>query len=311
MKNLDFLLNQSHVEKILNQNSNKIFGENFPIKLISLARSHTYNPEAYNLLYKIDRNNHEEFLRVSSSRIFSKESDYQIMDYLYSNGFNHGEFLVPRPIVFLKEKNLLFYENVDGRRLTNIWNKGIEISKKLVSDAANLLKKIHAMPLPNYSLFDTELLFEKFNIESINNRFPELGNNKIRKIIQDIKIKLKKNNSKVLCHGDFNPNNILVVQDKMYIIDFGLTCIFYKEIDLASFLTHLRLMLHQVSQSDNFDILKNIFISNYGEYDDKKLSLIMTLIDIRLLEIAINYKQSGYDDKYVFSCLNKDIQNIK
>lgn len=302
----NFLLNKITTQNFLNQNSKKIFGHEDTVEIIDIKRSKTYNPEAYNLLYKISRNNQIEFLRVSGSKIFSKKSDYLVMEYLFKNGFSKGEFLVPKSMAYFDKENLLFYENIPGRLLADLLE---DDCTKAISTCGNLLRKIHSIPIPKFVLFDTNLFFKNFNFKSIISRYPELKD--IPKIVDKVKNRLVDNDKKFFCHGDFNPNNILINQNRIYIIDFGLTCIFHKEVDLASFLTHLRLMLKKNNRENNFENLKNIFLSNYGEYDKEKLNLLMALIDIRLLEIAINYKDSGYDENFVNAKLNEDVQNSK
>lgn len=306
MYNVDFILNLSQAQDFLNKNANEIFGRNDSIKLINIKQSRTYNPEAYNLLYKVNYGNQNELLRVSSSKIFSKKHDYLVMKYFYTNGFNNGPYLVPKPLAFFEEANLLFYQNIRGDLLRDVLEEDINSIEYCIEKSSRLLKKIHSLRLPDFALFDTNLFFKNFNFESIVSKYPELKN--IGEVIGKIKNHLESQNGKYFCHGDFNPNNIILTKNNIYIIDFGLTCIFHKEIDIASFLVHLKLMLRQVKRDNEFDILKNNFLKNYGGYNERILNLLTTLIDIRLLEIAINYKNSGYDEGFVCSCLIDDLE---
>lgn len=298
------LLDKNKVNKYLTENSNLIFGKNKNIQLQQIKRSETYNPEAFNILYDLIINGQKRSIRVSTSRAFSKEHDYRIFRYLFDNGFSQGAFLVPKPIVYLKKDNLFFYENTEGKKLTDLLNDNKDELNNIIIRCAKLCKRIHNLEKPNITLFDPTLLFENFQYELCAEKYPESKN--LENIIQTIKNKLPKNVLFTLCHGDFNPNNILINKEKICLIDFGLTMVFYKEIDLASFIVHLRMMLED--NQSLFEELKTHLLNTYEDYDKNILHLLMALLDARLFEISIIYQNSNYNTNFLFKCLNNDLE---
>lgn len=309
MKDSDFL-NLESAQKFLNENIEFIFEKDVNVKLVEIKRSNTYNPEAFNLLYTTEINGEQKLIRISISLSLDKEHTFKLMDYLYENGFNQKPFFISKPLAYLKDENVLIYENVEGEILKSLLSENSEILRDKIIQSSQLLKKVHSTSLPSFPLFDTGMFFKNFNFESITKSFPILEN-KIEKIVALIKNKLILSENVVLCHGDFNPNNIIFNNESIFLMDFDLSCSFYKEIDLASFIAHLRLMFNKINRDKDFEILKEIFLQNYGEYNLENLNLFLILIDTRLLEIAINYDKSGYNKTFVYNCLIKDINNSR
>jgi len=305
MKDYNFLLDRDKAEEFLNQHSAEIFGNEAKIKINELKRSNTYNPEAFNILYDLQVGKSQLHMRASTSQVFSKEHDYNVMLYLREHGFSEGDFTIPSALAFLREENLLFYENLRGERLSDFLAKGyLEIESEIKGCAA-LAKKFHLVEKPTFGLFDSALFFRNFRFNEVNAKFPQAQD--LGKIVQEIMCNLPQANQ-TFCHGDFNPNNILLDNGKISLIDFGLTTIFHKEVDLASFLTHLRLMLGR--ESDHFANLKDAFLKEYGAFDEKILQMLMILIDIRLLEISIIFQDAHYDSDFLYNSLQSDLGKL-
>ncbi|MCL5407204.1 MAG: aminoglycoside phosphotransferase family protein [Patescibacteria group bacterium] len=302
-----FLTNLTKAENFLNENSDKIFGYNCLVKINKIKRDKTYNEEgSLNLLYDLTINNRERLVRVSTSTFLLKEHDYNVMCYLYENGFNKSPFLVPQPFAYLKKEKILFYENIIGQKFADLFKQESINLEQHVKNCAILVKKVHSLKIPSFDLFDPRSLFEDFKFQEISKKYPKTKNlNLVIRKIQSLLPKDKKN----FCHGDFNPNNLIIQKNKIYLIDFGLTSAFYKEIDLASFLAHSRVMLEEKQQL--FEKLKKVFLSSYGDFDKTTLFLLMILIDIRLLEISIIFSKTGYNSDFILECLNDDLKKSK
>lgn len=303
-----FLLDQTKAENFLNKNYDKIFGYNCLVKINKIKRDKTYNEEgSLNILYDLVVDNKKCSIRASTSTFLLKEHDYNVMLYFYKNGFNKAPFLVPQPFAYLKEEKILFYENIVGQKFTDIFKQESAELEQYIKNCAFLAQKIHSLKIPSFELYDPQSLFENFKFQEISKKFPKTKN--LNLIVDKIKINLPKEEKKYLCHGDFNPNNLIIQKDKIYLIDFGLTSVFYKEIDLAAFLAHLRLMLGKNQQL--FEKLEKTFINSYGDFNERTLYLLMALIDARLLEISIIFDTSDYDSNFIFECLNDDLKKSK
>jgi len=302
-----FLLDRIKAEDFLNENSDKIFGDNCLVKINKIERDKTYNEEgSLNILYNLIIDNKECLIRVSTSTFLLKEHDYNVMLYLYKNGFNKAPFLVPQPFAYLRKERILFYENIIGQKFADVLKQESAELEQHIKNCAFLAQKIHSLKPPSFELFNPQSLFENFQFQEISKKFPKIKN--LNLVVKKIQSSLPRN-KKNFCHGDFNPNNLIIKKDKIYLIDFGNTSIFYKEIDLASFLAHLRLMLGK--DQPLFEKLEQTFLSTYGDFDEKILYLLMALIDSRLLEISIVFKNANYDTNFIFECLNDDLERSK
>ena len=303
-----FLLDQKEAQDFLNQNAERIFGSTAKIELISIERSKTYNPEAFNILYHIKRDSQEEDLRVSTSETLSKEPNFNVLSFLFNNGFSEKPFFVARPVAYLKPENILFYENVVGQKFADLLDQGNTRLRSLTQLFAKLARKIHSLEKPTFALFNSSKFFAEYKTELIIQNFPELEN--LNNVLDQIKTKLAEGKPETFCHGDFNPNNFVLNNDKIYLIDFDLSCIFYPEHDLASYLTHLRMMLNNLDKIDVFTELRQTFLSEYQYYDEERLMILMALLDLRLMEIAITYKTTGYDKYFLYKCFKDDLSKI-
>lgn len=300
-----FLLDQNKAEDFLNIKSKEIFGHKSTIEIKDIKRSKTFNEaEALNVLYSLKVDDYDYQLRVSTSNFLNKSHDYNIMKYLYEHGFNQSPYCIPEPIAFLKEEKILFYKNVDGDILSQFLQDK-KLSNDIIENSAKLARKIHSLPNPPFPVFDPKLLFKDFEYELVARKYPKAKN--LNKIIEKIRISLPKEEKK-LCHGDFNPNNLLVQNKNLCLLDFSMTTIFYKELDLASFITHSRLMLQ--NDKIEFSKLKKIFLSSYKSFNKHTLYLMMALIDSRLLEISIRFQYSNYDTDFLYECLSDDLKQI-
>jgi thiamine kinase-like enzyme len=304
MINYDFLTNRNLVEVFLNKNRDRIFGDLEPVKVLSVNRSHTYNHEAYNVLLEVERKN-KQFIRVSANESLSKAHDFRIMSFFYQS-FKEKPFFCPKPLALLEPENILFYENAEGKKFTDYLDADITELKRVVSLLARLARRVHNLAKPNFKLFDPQQLFLKYDILSLEKEFPELSG-ELTGIINQNQALIAAESDFTLCHGDFNPNNFLVDNENIFVIDFDLTCFFHQELDLASFLTHLRMMLAQRKRLEIYEELEVDFLENYGDFDAKKLAALILLLDLRLLEISINYAKSGYDKKFLFETFKKDL----
>jgi aminoglycoside phosphotransferase len=300
-----FLLDKNQAEKFLSDKSEQIFGHKEIIKLLAVKRDKTFNEEeSLNALYEFKFGGNLIKLRASTSNFLNKEHDFNVMNYFYQNGFNNPPFLVPEPVAYLKAEKILFYKDIEGQTLSDaISQKGS--LEDFVKNCAQIARKIHLLQAPSFPLFEPTLLFQDFKYQLVASKFPKAKN--LGKIVEIIKSSLS-DGDKVLCHGDFNPNNILVNKNIVGLIDFAQTTIYYKEIDLASFLTHLRQQLR--GNQTYFEKIRQIFLSSYGDYNKKTLGLLMAFIDSRLLEISVRFKTSNYDPGFIFECLNSDLAKV-
>lgn len=308
MQNIENILDKNKAEIFLNKKSLAIFGEKQQIKVKAINRSYTYNPDSYNLQFVIEINKKERRLRLATSLVSKKKSDYQIMRYFYNDGFKGPKFFVPKPLVYFEDDNLLVYEDINSIKLTDLLNQNEDTLRVKISQVAELLMTIHQLPLPSFSIQDGNFFFVNFNQDIMSEYYPTLAQN-LPAILNELKSKIDYSDLK-FCHGDFNPNNLLFQDMIIHLIDFGSICYFVPEIDLASFFSHLRLMLNKINRLKIFGELKQNFFQVYRDYNQKNFYLLSLLIDLRLLEIAMIYKWFDYNESqisFLYSVFKQDL----
>lgn len=275
MDNLDFLLDKREAEKFLKENffSNNLF------EVISLKRSGTFDKKSYNILYNVKIDDKKEDIRLYLSVKHDVNKAYNVMHYLYRNGFDSGKSRVPKPYGFSKKYVAMVYKNIPGQTLMHELDKE---KNRLIADmklVGETLRKFHQLPIPTFEVKRSEYL-PGFKISS--KFYPGLEKKTVT-LKKEIFNRLAKNKKKAFCHGDFQPNNVIVDNNSVYVIDFGSTDLNDKELDIASFVIQLQIMLKKFGNIEHFDELKKVFLSAYDDYDDEKLNLLASILSIGLL----------------------------
>lgn len=261
--NLDFLLEKEWVENFLNENSAKIFQKTYKISVKRIERSKSFAPEVFNMIYDLSLDGQPLTIRAASSTIIEKETPFKVMKFLYDHGFSDGDFLVPEPLSYFPELNLHLYKDAPGFMMKDFISEPKEAFAEKVAGAAKALKRIHQVGLPDFALEPTKW---DINQEKILQYAPKLEFCLKRLLDQNLE-KAQKNKTS-FCHGDYQTKNI-VLGEKLCIIDFGSSTIAEKELDIASFITQLEIMLKRYSDISEFDYLRQIFFDYYGEYDSE------------------------------------------
>lgn len=313
---LEFLTNKKLAEEFLNNNANAIFDSMTKIEVLDINRSKTYNPDSYNILYKLKVGENIKKIRASASkmRVINKKNEYQLIKHYYDNGFSAGDELVAKPLHYFDEYNLMFYEDIEGEVFFKNLNTGIDVLKTKVVQCARALKKIHNLPKPNTALWDADHLFiyQSFEKNALKIYYPKLYD-QLDTIVGTIKEESNNIKNDDFCHGDFQPTNIIFAKDKLFVLDFGMNCLLDKEYDIACFINQMQIMLRRYGDYGNFQKVRELFLTTYGEYDKEKYDLYAALINLRILVVfcitpALE-NNIGYTP-FIYEILKKDLRNI-
>lgn len=308
-QNMELFLNKKWVEDFFNKNNQMIFQQTSKVKLIDLRRSNTFDKKSYNLLYVIEIGNQRKEIRLYYSHKHDVEKAYNALKYFYQNGFDRGQSRTPKPYIYLKNYNIIIYENIQGQTFMHELDRNKNELKNRMSLIAKTLKKIHSLPLPSFEVIISDWKpGEKVAAKNI----PDLVD-QIEHIKNTIFRKLDKNKASNLCHGDFQPNNLIINNDIVYIIDFGSICITDKELDIASFVIQLQIMLKKFGDINSFNELKDIFLAIYDDYNQEKYNLYLALISIVLLEFMISFPDFENNKSYIpfiYSEVKKNLEKV-
>lgn len=281
--NLEFLLEKKWVNDFFNKNSEQVFGSKKNFELVRIDRAYAMSPQSYNILYQFRINEQLFSIRASSSTLASRNQTYKTLKFVYENGFSGNKITVPKPIFYFEDINLMLYQNVTGPvllyELKNIYEK---LEPKILL-AAQALKKIHQLSKPGFNLSGPKW---EFKIDRINRYLHK--EDKINEILINLN-ELLKNISTNFCHGDYQPNNLIIGEGKITIIDFGSVCLAGKELDIASFICQLETMLQRENNLQIFENLKKIFLENYGNYDKKYFEAYSFYHSLQILDSLIAF----------------------
>ena len=281
------LLDKQNILNFLKMNSTKLFGSSEKIEVLEIKRSKNLNPTSFNLLYKLNIGQEIVSIRASTSTKFDNDYNFNVLQFLRSNGFDKGDVLVA----------------VTGDIFKNQLKEPMDILIVKVKLVAQGLRKIHRFQKVPFHLWPHDWSFDR---NLIGQYYPELAN-EVQDIRQDI-IKGLENSKTCLCHGDYQPDNLIFNNDKLTIIDWGSTTLSQKEQDLASFIIKLEVMLPEFGNEENFPILKGIFLKEYGEYDKQLFNQFYILYGLRILNSFAefpDYEHARQRMDKIYNILNK------
>lgn len=247
---------------------------------------------AYMCKYK-DANGHNKSLNifVSAHTDGSRQYSFANNSFLYSHGFNTGQYLIPRPLFYEPALGAFFYEGVRGRILKKLIKDEPARDLRPVLDlAAAWLRTLHNVPLLSSDFKPRDFGIRSMRpspehfINDVKNYRSDFGaqiENLLQQMIdQEQAWGLKIN--KTLVHGDYHLENIIVSglePDHIKVIDFtdlawGDPCL-----DLAGFIQQFDFMLQNVLVREQLNNYKTYFIESYfnasfSEIDPSFLSRI-------------------------------------
>lgn len=281
---LNFLLDKDKVEKFLNEKAQELFGAPDRVEILEIKRTATYNKSSYNVLYKIKINDKLWEIRASASEQLSKKANFELLKFIYNHGFDQGQFLIAKPLGFFEDSNVMFYENIQGKPLMTELGEDVVALTSKIKLCAGILKKIHGLPEPEVKLWNANDFFEFKKLErgALQIYYPAVAR-ELDNLIMKIKEKIDKNKTPEFCHGDYNPNNLIINRDKIYVLDFDMVSFIDKEYDLANFVDQLQIMTKRFGNFENFETFKKEFLISYGDYDVDKYNLYDALVNLRIL----------------------------
>lgn len=255
IQNLDNLLDKN-LAKELFLKYQKESGLSDDFEIIDIHRTTVLSPKTYVLLYKIIDQGKIIRIRANASYEETRARSYEVMKFTQPE-FSGPAFFVPKPCFYDTDYNVITYFEVDGTVFINqLDNQNLS---KEITLIAKWLGKFHSLEKPNINLIEHQPFY---NFESLTRFYPDLAKQG-PEIICDSKNKLSKFDEKLI-HNDFQPNNIIMNNDKITLIDFNDSQIDDPAIDLAKFLTQLKTMLFRFSDVSKFTDLENIFWQNYN-----------------------------------------------
>ncbi len=281
-KNLEELLDKKYISQLLIKYQKECFlSDKFQIQ--NIKRQLVLSPKTYAILYEVLDQGKIRKIRVNASQEETRIRAYKVMKFL-ENKYSGPVYYIPKACFYNKDYNLVAYENVDGKTFVNQFkDNNLEQKIELVSQ---WIKKLHSivgfdsLDLPEHEI--------RFNFKALKKNYPELAE-KGPSLVKELKSNLE-NEDKKLIHGDYQPNNIIISNERIAVIDLNDSQIAYPSFDLAKLITQLRVMLFRFADTKNYEELKKIFLKNY-QLDYNKNNFI-TFTQINYFQILCSLSAS-------------------
>lgn len=259
-KNLDDLLNRELVRDLFLKYQNEChFSIDFQV--VNIHRQLVLSPKTYALLYEISDKGFIKKIRANASSEETRERAFKVMKFL-EHDFSGPKFFIPKVYFYDSDYNLIAYENIEEGLLIDELNNLNLVTK--ISLAAQWLHHLHELNKP----IDFELARHKifFNFRSLRKFYPQLASEGPA-IVESLQKKISSpadgGFQPRLIHGDFQPNNIITNNNKITVFDFNDSQIDDPALDLAKFLTQLKVMLFRFANIKDYEDLKTTFLINY------------------------------------------------
>jgi len=272
--------------KILRHDPTKVFDRRVVLVKYELA------------IRKPDGSVEELILRGSKGPDDKRIKAFHIMDNLARHGFLESAYSVPRPIGYFPEYGLLLYVNIPGTTMMVRMESGKDRLAEITRGAIEWLiqfnnKKPHGVLEAKFQWEKEREIFSRL-VETVCNKYKT----QCPRIQAAVEVLLRQEKELLdesqftLVHGDFQPNNIILTERGVAVIDFNDAFFFDELYDLAYFVTQVRFMLQRFSRQ-TLDPLLASLVNHYcaarqipeDETTEKKLALFTakSLLSIKAL----------------------------
>ena len=242
----------------------KLFSEKISIKNIKRLEGgaseniyfRIYNPKCYDEKIKFD--SAESFILNYSALDYNECSDYMKNRKIYSK-----EFCIPQLIYYSKNQSFLILKDCGNIDLTSLLlkNPNFEIYKNLI----DIIIKLQKIQEKSVKVYDKQLIYSEmenfthyFLSRFLEIKLSEEEINYLEQLYKDISTELYNSTDKLFCHKDFNSTNIMVYNNKYYILDFQSSLIGSRYYDLICLLTDDRIPFNeQIFQSGKKYYIEN------------------------------------------------------
>lgn len=274
-KNLEDLLDRKSAQELFFK-YRKECGLSNDFEIQNIHRHLVLSPNTYAILYEIFDEDKIKKIRVNASQEETRKKAYKVMTFLQDK-FPPPIFYIPKIYFYDEDYNLNAYENVEGKILIQQLKEGnLETKIKM---AGLWLKKLHSIDSDNLELLEHKIFF---NFSALEKFYLDLAK-KGPTIIKELEESLDDYPSKLI-HGDYQPNNIIVDNNRIIVFDFNDSQIADPALDLAKFLTQLKVMLFRFSDISLFENLKKIFLNNYRlEYNQTNFKIYSKMYYLQIL----------------------------
>ena len=204
----------------------------------------------------------------------SRQAAFDKLNFLYTHGFDQGQFQVTRPLFFVSEQKGFFYEASIGQSLFDFFKQDDFLNLNNAFElVAGWVRELHNLPVkgdfvwPKFSVADMVPSPQQFLPDFINHD-SEFGS-QVKRILIEVQNWEKEFSNQVKCsliYGDYHPENIIIENldtDHLRMIDFTDVALGDPMTDLGAFLQQFDFMGHRFFSRNKINECKEYFIKAY------------------------------------------------
>jgi thiamine kinase-like enzyme len=215
------------------------------------------------MLYTI--NKEKKIVGIANSdqeQEYAFQSNQFIFNYLSSI---NKEEIVPKPYCYIKDLGLFLEQFLEGKNFGKNIKKGKEAEGEQIKEIVKIISLIQKANIEQSFLKKGIDFFNiKNNISILKERREEEGieiENMFNSMEREIREYEQEN--KVFVHGDLNPYNIFFKDNKIRLIDFGLSHQGSRVCDLANLVSHFETSLDFNVEKEKTAFLERFLINSY------------------------------------------------
>jgi Phosphotransferase enzyme family len=219
------------------------------------------------------------------------KASYETQSYFYQTGLN-----VPQPLGVIPDLHMWLQEKVAGVSLTDVLQSPRAAS--LMTCVAQQLHQLHQLPpvASRQHIVKDELAILSDRLQRVKAIKPEWSArlDKVMNHCKQLVLELPSVAAKGI-HRDFYADQVLVADEKLYLLDFDLYALGDPALDVGNFLGHLTELALRLGDAQLFAELENVLESSYlslnSEVSSQRVQTYKTLTLARHIFISTQFAE--------------------
>lgn len=243
------------------------------IRSVRVKRIGGFGNRSYKLRFVVSLKKRDGSRRLLTLRGSNERRDetrrqaYEIMKFLFCNGFARGPWQIARPVTFFRRWKLLVYEEAPGKTLRRLLREQPERAGEYLARTARWLAALHCHA-PNLH-FAYNRTGRKYYWRAALTLFSTMEHRDYRRIERAIRRVMRfedvlaATQRRALVHHDFHPGNVLIARSTVRVVDFTESRLSDPRVDIATFVAQLEQQLGRFASAAQIEKWQGVFLRAY------------------------------------------------